>query len=76
MRAAFKAGVTPTRIARQFGLSQADVRKVLSSDETEAMRPRSGPSKPINAISIMALNTIPASHHIIRFFLRPSGSRR
>ena len=32
-RAAFKAGVTPSRIARQFGLSQADVRKALSSDE-------------------------------------------
>ena len=33
VRAAFKAGITPTRIARQFGLSQADVRKALSSDE-------------------------------------------
>jgi hypothetical protein len=33
VRAAFKAGVTPARIARQFGLSQADVRKALSSDE-------------------------------------------
>ena len=31
--AAFKAGVTPSRIARQFGLSQSDVRKALSSDE-------------------------------------------
>jgi len=31
--AAFKAGVTPSRIARQFGLSHADVRKALSSDE-------------------------------------------
>jgi hypothetical protein len=29
VRAAFKAGVTPSRIARQFGLSQADVRKAL-----------------------------------------------
>jgi hypothetical protein len=27
VRAAFKAGVTPPRIARQFGLSQSDVRK-------------------------------------------------
>ena len=35
VRAAFKAGVTPSRIARQFGLSQSDVRKALSSsDET------------------------------------------
>ena len=33
VRAAFKAGITPTRIARQFGLSQADVRQALSSDE-------------------------------------------
>jgi len=29
VRAAFKAGVTPARIARQFGLSQSDVRKAL-----------------------------------------------
>jgi len=33
VRAAFKAGVTPARIARQFGLSQSDVRKALSYDE-------------------------------------------
>jgi hypothetical protein len=33
VRAAFKAGVTPSRIARQFGLSHADVRKALSSNE-------------------------------------------
>jgi hypothetical protein len=33
VRAAFKAGVTPSRIARQFGLSHSDVRKALSSDE-------------------------------------------
>jgi hypothetical protein len=33
VRAAFKAGVTPSRIARQFGLSQSDVRKVLASEE-------------------------------------------
>jgi hypothetical protein len=32
VRAAFKAGVTPSRIARQFGLSQSDVRKALASD--------------------------------------------
>jgi hypothetical protein len=31
VRAAFKAGITPSRIARQFGLSQADVRKALTS---------------------------------------------
>jgi uncharacterized protein (DUF433 family) len=31
VRAAFKAGITPTRIARQFGLSQSDVRKALAS---------------------------------------------
>jgi hypothetical protein len=33
VRAAFKAGVTPSRIVRQFGLSQSDVRKALSYDE-------------------------------------------
>jgi hypothetical protein len=32
-RAAFKAGITPTRIARQFGISQSNVRKALASDE-------------------------------------------
>jgi hypothetical protein len=32
VRAAFKAGVTPSRIARQSGISQSDVRKVLASD--------------------------------------------
>jgi hypothetical protein len=29
--ATFKAGITPFRIARQFGISQSDVRKVLAS---------------------------------------------
>ena len=32
VRAAFKAGITPSRIARQFGLSQSDVRKALATD--------------------------------------------
>jgi hypothetical protein len=32
VRAAFKAGVKPSQIARLFGLSQSDVRKVLASD--------------------------------------------
>jgi hypothetical protein len=32
VRAAFKAGITPARIARQFGLSQSDVRNALASD--------------------------------------------
>lgn len=31
--AAFKAGVTPARIAREFGISQANVRKALDSDK-------------------------------------------
>lgn len=35
VRAAFQAGVTPARIARQFGLSQSQVRKALSSDERQ-----------------------------------------
>jgi hypothetical protein len=33
VRSAFKAGVTPSRIARQFGISQANVRKALESDD-------------------------------------------
>jgi len=32
VRAALKAGVKPALIARQFGISQSDVRKVLASD--------------------------------------------
>ncbi len=32
VRAAFKAGVTPSRIARQFGISQSDVRKALAAE--------------------------------------------
>jgi hypothetical protein len=35
VRAAFKAGITPARIARQFGLSQGDVRAALKSDKGE-----------------------------------------
>jgi hypothetical protein len=31
VRAAFKAGLTPSQIARQFRISQADVRKALAS---------------------------------------------
>jgi len=32
VRAAFKAGVRPSQIARQFGISQSDVRKALADD--------------------------------------------
>jgi len=32
VRAAFKAGVRPSRIARQFGISQSDVKKALVGD--------------------------------------------
>jgi DNA-binding transcriptional regulator LsrR (DeoR family) len=35
VRAAFKAGIGPSRIAREFGISQADVRKLLASDARE-----------------------------------------
>lgn len=35
VRAALKAGIKPTRIARQFGLSLSDVRKVLTSHDSE-----------------------------------------
>jgi hypothetical protein len=34
VRAAFKAGIKPSLIARQFGISPSDVRKVLASDST------------------------------------------
>ena len=32
VRAAFKAGVRPSKIAKQFGISQSDVRKVLAGE--------------------------------------------
>jgi hypothetical protein len=35
VRAAFKAGIKPSLIARQFGLSLSDVRKALKSDKGE-----------------------------------------
>jgi hypothetical protein len=35
VRAAFNAGVTPSRIARQFGISQSDVRTVLAQHTTK-----------------------------------------
>ena len=38
VRAAFKAGIKPSLIARQFGLSQSDVRKVLASDTASRSR--------------------------------------
>jgi hypothetical protein len=41
VRAAFETGVKPAQIARQFGLSQSDVRQALASDAPEASR-RSG----------------------------------
>ena len=33
VRAAFKAGVRPSKIAKQFGIPQSDVRKALASDK-------------------------------------------
>jgi hypothetical protein len=33
VRASLKAGITPSRIARQFGISQSDIRKVSASVE-------------------------------------------
>ena len=35
VRAAFKAGITPSRIARPFGISQSNVRKALSGDPSK-----------------------------------------
>jgi DNA invertase Pin-like site-specific DNA recombinase len=34
VRAAFKAGVAPSQIARHFGISQSDVRKALAGDKS------------------------------------------
>ena len=36
VRAAFKAGVTPSRISRQFGIPQSEVRKALSGDQSKS----------------------------------------
>jgi DNA invertase Pin-like site-specific DNA recombinase len=33
VRSAFKAGITPATIARQFGISQSNVRKALATEE-------------------------------------------
>jgi hypothetical protein len=38
VRAAFKAGIKPSLIARQFGISQSDVRKVLAFDTVSGRR--------------------------------------
>jgi hypothetical protein len=35
VRPAFKSDVTPARIARQFGISQSDVRKALAGDRSK-----------------------------------------
>ncbi len=35
VRASFKAGITPSRIARQFRISQSDVRKALTGIATK-----------------------------------------
>jgi hypothetical protein len=40
VRATFKAGITPSRIAKQFGISQSDVRKVLASEFRRSGRGR------------------------------------
>lgn len=38
VRAAFKAGVNPSVIARKFGISQSDVRKALAAERNESRR--------------------------------------
>jgi transposase-like protein len=38
VRAAFKVGVKPAAIARQFGISQAEVKRALASEEQKARR--------------------------------------
>jgi hypothetical protein len=34
-RSAFKAGITPSPIAREFGIALADVRQALARDEMD-----------------------------------------
>jgi hypothetical protein len=38
VRAAFKAGVKPSAIARQFGISHSDVRRVLATEDRKSGR--------------------------------------
>jgi hypothetical protein len=40
VRAAFKAGVKPSQIARQFGISQTDVRKALLGEARRVSKTR------------------------------------
>jgi hypothetical protein len=35
VRSAFKAGITPSRIAREFGIPLSDVRRSLAADKTK-----------------------------------------
>ena len=37
VHAAFKAGVTPARIAKQFGIPQSEVRKALASEKSKPL---------------------------------------
>jgi hypothetical protein len=39
VRAAFKAGVTPSKIARQFGMPQSEVRKALAGVLSKSAKP-------------------------------------
>ena len=38
LRAAFQAGVKPSAIARQFGISQSDVKRALAGDRRKLSR--------------------------------------
>jgi predicted transcriptional regulator len=38
VRAALKAGVTPSKIARQFGMSQSEVRKALAGSSSKSAK--------------------------------------
>lgn len=40
VRAAFKAGVTPSKITRLFGMSQSEVRKALAGSFSKSGKPR------------------------------------
>ena len=45
VRAAFKAGVKPSAIARQFGISQSDVRKALAQGPRRGLNREGPPSR-------------------------------
>ena len=56
VRAALKAGIKPSQIARQFGISQSDVRKVLASDTAKQRYLTIGNDNPSNISVVSGLS--------------------